>query len=143
MDSPATPEIIRSVWEARWGTPIVSLDRIYQVEDVEGIVRKGASGEILALVTWARHGEEGEIVTLDALEEGKGHGTALLQAAERILRDHGVKRIRVITTDARDFYLRRGYREVRLHRDAMDRVRRIKPDVPADVRDLWELEKPL
>jgi GNAT superfamily N-acetyltransferase len=140
-DSPATPEIIRSVWEDRWGIPIVSLDRSYVVQDVEGIVRKGPAGEVLALVTWAREGQRGEIVTLDAIEEGKGHGTALLRAAETILRDEGVERIRVVTTDARKFYLRRGYREVRLHRDAMDRVRRIKPDIPAEVRDLWELEK--
>ena len=47
------------------------------------------------------------------------------------------------------FYVRRGYRLVRLHLDGMDRVRAAKPQVPdagnegIALRDMWELEKEL
>jgi hypothetical protein len=50
---------------------------------------------------------------------------------------------------ALSFYLRRGYRLVRVHLDAMDRVRRAKPQAPLTgnhripLRDMWELERGL
>ena len=50
---------------------------------------------------------------------------------------------------ALNFYIKRGYRLVRLHLDAMDRVRALKPGVPLDrwdgvpLQDMWELEKTL
>ena len=76
-----------------------------------------------------------------------------MEAAEAELRRHGVRSLRVVTTNdnprALSFYVRRGYRLVRLHPDAMDRVRRLKPRAPltgADgipLRDMWELCKEL
>ena len=59
----------------------------------------------------------------------------------------------VVTTNdnarALAFYIAHGFRLVRLHLDAMDRVRRAKPQVPATgrdgvpLRDMWELRKEL
>jgi hypothetical protein len=45
-------------------------------------------------------------------------------------------------------YMRRGYRVVRIHLDAMERVRQLKPGVPMEedglpLRDMWELHKEL
>lgn len=100
------------------------------------------------LVTWA----DDEIVTLDALTPGRGTGTRLLAAAEERLVAAGARRARVTTSNdnlhALGFYQRRGYRLVRIHRDAMDEVRSLKPAVPTSaggiaLSDLWELEKPL
>jgi len=76
-----------------------------------------------------------------------------MEAAEAELRRRGVRTLRVVTTNdnprALSFYVRRGYRLVRLHPDAMDRVRWLKPRVPltgADgipLRDMWELQREL
>jgi hypothetical protein len=74
-----------------------------------------------------------------------------MDAAEEEVRSRGVKTVVLATTNdnvrALSFYIRRGYRLVRLHLDAMDRVRALKPGVPSTGRegvplqDMWELEK--
>jgi hypothetical protein len=76
-----------------------------------------------------------------------------MDAVEEELRRRGVKAVHLVTTNdnhrALSFYLRRGYRLVRLHLDAMDRVRQSKPQVPLigndgiPLRDMWELEREL
>ena len=76
-----------------------------------------------------------------------------MDAAEEELRRRGVKTVHLVTTNdnhrALSFYVRRGYRLVRLHLDAMDRVRQAKPQVPLigddgiPLRDMWELERDL
>ena len=68
-------------------------------------------------------------------------------------RRRGVRTAHLVTTNdnprALSFYLRRGYRLVRLYLDAMDRVRQAKPQVPLTgnhgiaLRDMWELEREL
>ena len=85
--------------------------------------------------------------------QGGGTGTRIMDAAEEELRTRGVKTVVVATTNdnvqALNFYIGRGYRLVRLHLDAMDRVRARKPGVPSTgrdgvpLRDMWELEKNL
>ncbi len=147
---PADPGAVRAVWE-RWGLPIVSVGRSYMPEEVEGLFLEGPSGVDLALITWAVDGTQAEIVTLDAFVQGRGHGTRLLDAAERELSSRGVQRVHVVTTNdnarALGFYVRRGYRLRCVHLDAMVRVRRIEPQVPLvgrddiPLRDMWELEK--
>ena len=84
---------------------------------------------------------------------GGGAGTRIMDAAEDELRRRGVGKVVVATTNdnvrALNFYQKRGYRLVRLHLDAMDRVRERKPGVPLTgrdglpLRDMWELEKEL
>ena len=105
------------------------------------------------LVTWWIDGEVAEIVSLHASPEGSGTGAGLMDAAEAELKRRGVKRVTIATTNdnprALNFYVRQGYRLVRLHLDAMDRVREAKPGVPSigrdgiPLRDMWELQKEL
>ncbi len=150
---PATTAIITRIWEEHWGLPIVSVRREYLPPDVEGLVWRGARGEPEGLVTWAIEGERAEIVSLNAFGQGRRIGWRLMGAAEAGLARRGVRRLTVVTTNdnprALAFYVRRGYRLVRLHLDAMDRVRAVKPQVPAvgndgiPLRDMWELEKEL
>lgn len=153
MIRPATTEEIARVWSERWGLPVIALARSYRPDDVEGIALAEQGGAIGGLVTWKTFDDGAEIVTLDAWPTGQGRGTRLLQRAEQELRRRGVKRLFLVTTNdnprALNLYVRHGFRLVRLHLDAMDRVRARKPDVPltgADgipLRDMWELEKPL
>ena len=147
---PAPLEVIEEVWN-RWGVPIVSIGRHYMPADVEGLFIPGGEPAPRALVTWAIDGAETEIVTLDAFEQGHGHGSRVLAEAERLLAGRGVSRIRLVTTNdntkALGFYVRRGYRLVAVHLDAMDEVYRVKPQAPrlgndgVAMRDLLELRK--
>ena len=128
------------------------MEREYLPAGVEGLAwREG--GAVLGLVTWAVEGERAEIVSIDALQPGRRIGARLMEAAEEELRRRGVLTLRVVTTNdnprALSFYVRRGYRLLRLHPDAMDRVRALKPQVPLagndgiPLRDMWELQKAL
>ena len=150
---PAPTELIARWWEELWGLPIVTPEREYVPPDVEGFVWRDSDGRALGLVTWFVEGERAEIVSLNALEPRRGIGSRLMDAAEEGLRRRGVKTAYLVTTNdnpgALSFYLRRGYRLLRLHLDAMDRVRQVKPQVPltgndgVPLRDMWELEKQL
>lgn len=149
----ATAGEIARVWVERWGLPIITPAGKYAPEDVEGLVLESAADELAGLVTWKVLGTTAEIVTLDAWPTGQGGGARLLEAAEAELRSRGVARLFLVTTNdnarALGFYLRHGYRLVRLHLDAMERVRGEKPSVPETgtggipLRDMWELEKHL
>jgi GNAT superfamily N-acetyltransferase len=150
---PASAEFIAQQWEEHWGLPLVSVEHEYMPSDVEGLAWRGDDGTRLGLVTWAVDGTIAEIVSLHAVERGRGVGAQLMDAAEEELRRRGVRTVRVVTTNdnprALSFYLRRGYRLVRLHLGAMDRVREAKPDVPLvgndgiPLLDMWELGRDL
>lgn len=104
-------------------------------------------------MTWWVQGDAAEIVSLHAVPQGRGTGARLMEAAEAELRRRGVRRVLLATTNdnvrALAFYIRAGYRLVRVHLDAMERVRRLKPHLPetghggVPLQDLWELQKTL
>jgi enamine deaminase RidA (YjgF/YER057c/UK114 family) len=149
----ATGEEINEVWGERWGLPIVTPAGCYRPVDVEGLVLLDDVGDLAGLITWSITGAGAEMVSLDAWPPGRGRGSRLLARAEGELQQRGVERISLVTTNdntrAAAFYIRQGYRLVRLHLDAMDRVRAQKPQVPltgaagVPLRDMWELEKRL
>jgi GNAT superfamily N-acetyltransferase len=150
----ATVEEIEADWRVfTGGPPIIGVLREYKPSDVEGLLwRDGDSGHA-GVVTWWVDGERAEITSVHAEPAGSGTGTRLMDEAEEELRRRGVKFAILATTNdntrALNFYIRRGYRLVRLHLDAMDRVHAAKPGVPATgrdgvpLRDMWELEKTL
>ena len=90
--------------------------------------------EITGLVTFSVRGKEMEILSLDSLHEHRGIGTMLLNAAIEKARNLDLKRIMLITTNdnlsALRFYQKRGFDMIRLHRNALEQARRIKPEIP-------------
>ena len=150
---PVDTDFIRKRWEESWWLPVVSIGRTYQPEDVSGLVWRDEWGEPQGLITWHIDGDHAEIVSVDAYQQGRHIGGRLLDGAEAALRKRGVRRATIVTTNdnlrAIAFYVRRGYRIVRLALDDMDRVREIKPKVPLlgndniPLRDMLELEKDL
>ena len=75
-----------------------------------------------------------EILSLDSLQEHKGIGTSLLNAAIEEARNRGLERIMLITTNdnlpALRFYQKRGFDLVRIHRNMVEQARKIKPEIP-------------
>jgi GNAT superfamily N-acetyltransferase len=151
---PATVGEIEADWrEFTGGPPVIGILREYMPADVEGVLWRDSGRGSTGMVTWWVDGERAEITSVHADPAGSGTGTRLMDAAEEELRRRGVRLATLATTNdntrALNFYIRRGYRLVRLHLDAMDRVRAAKPGVPASGRDgvplqdMWELEKTL
>jgi GNAT superfamily N-acetyltransferase len=90
--------------------------------------------QCIGLVTYELDGEACEIVSIDALEEGRGVGTALLEAVVEAAREAGCARVQLLTTNnnlrALAFYQKRGFRLVGLVPGAIDEERSLKPSIP-------------
>jgi GNAT superfamily N-acetyltransferase len=141
------------LWRERWGSPeMVVHDEVVALRDLCALivwrenVRRG-------LATYRVHAPVCEIFSLDSLEPNQGVGTALLVAiAERAEASH-CSCLRVTTTNdnlsALRFYQRRGFVLRGLSPEAVNRARRIKPQIPLIgsngivLRDEIELEKSL
>ena len=86
-------------------------------------------------------------------KENIGIGTNLLNEVEKAAMINNCKKIRLITTNdnlrALQFYQKRGYCLTKLYPNAMEEVRKVKPNVPEigdndiPLRDEIELEKQL
>ncbi len=145
-------EIARAYSEA-WGGLVVTPERTYRAEEVNGVALLLPLGEIGAVATWVPEPGGGQVVTLDALTPGRGYGRVLLAEVERRIAAEGGLRARLFTTNdnvvAIRLYLLAGYRLIRLYPDSMNKVRELKPGVPAlgtfglPLQDMWEFAREL
>ena len=89
---------------------------------------------ITGLITFRFSGNEMEILSLDSVPENRGTGTALLDAAVMRAKESGAGRVVLITTNdnlaALRVYQKRGFDMAHLYRNAVDRARQIKPEIP-------------
>jgi ribosomal protein S18 acetylase RimI-like enzyme len=134
----------------RWGSEIVvARGRVLRPENHPGFVAE--DGHLrLGLVTYRIGDGECEIVTIDSVVEGRGVGTALLDAVTAQGRAVGCRRVWLITTNdnlnALRFYQGRGFRLVAVHCGAVEASRRLKPEISEigyfgiPIRDELELE---
>ncbi len=118
-----------------WGsTRIVSRGRLHDASRLPGFIAPSMSGDLNGLITL--HIDEGgcEIVTMNSVYRGRGIGTHLMACAEIYAREHGRRRLWLVTTndntDAFVFYQRRGFRMRTIYRDAILEARRLKPSIP-------------
>ncbi len=132
----APPDAARlaGIWAERWGSPLIaSHGRLHDARTLPGFVAAERDGLVGAL-TFARGDDEIEVVTLDSVEENRGVGTALLDAAVAFGRGEGVRRLWLVTTNdnfrAIRFYQKRGWDMAALHRDAIAAARKLKPEIP-------------
>lgn len=141
---------LRQFWIEYWGADfMVTRGKIYKPEQLSGFVVE-ENNDWLGLVTYVIEDQEMEITSLDSLSEGKGIGTALLDAAINEARQQNCKRLFLITTNdnlnALGFYQRRGWELVKIYRDAINESRKIKPGISLigenniPLRDEIELE---
>jgi ribosomal protein S18 acetylase RimI-like enzyme len=134
----------------RWGEPlVVGRGKIWKPAELPGFAAFEAD-ECVGLVTYEIDGEACEVVTIDALREGVGIGTALLEAVVDVARAAGCTRVQLMTTNnnlrALAFYQKRGFRLVGLRPGAIDEERKLKPSMPTvdeaglPIRDELHLE---
>jgi ribosomal protein S18 acetylase RimI-like enzyme len=135
-------ELIRE----RWGDEeVVAHGAAYRPASLPGFVAE-EDGEHVGLATYRVEADACEIVTIDSLDEGRGIGTALLDAITAL----GHRRVRLVTTNdntpALGFYTRRGFEVVEVRTGEVDRSRERKPSIPlvgiggVEIHDEIELE---
>ena len=133
-----------------WAGPIiVTRGRVHQADELPGFIAVYA-GERAGLITYEINGNECEIVTMNSLAEGKGVGSALIDAVKNAAIKSGCKRLWLITsndnTKAIRFWQKRSFKLVAVYPGAIDRLRKLKPEIPATgndgipIRDEIELE---
>lgn len=96
------------------------------------VAREGDA--LIGLITYRVSGGEMEILSLDSLLENRGVGTALLDMTLCKARRDGLSRVVLFTTNdnlhALRFYQKRGFDMIMIHRDAVERARTLKPEIP-------------
>ena len=134
----------------RWGsTRMVSRGKLHEVGEPPGFVAL-VDGEPMGLLTYRIEGVECEIVLLDAGIEGKGVGSALIEAAREAATGAGCTRLCLVTTndnvEALRFYQKRGFVIAQVRTNALEQARKLKPEIPLvgkhgiPLRDEIELE---
>jgi ribosomal protein S18 acetylase RimI-like enzyme len=118
----------------RWGDSLVTgRGGVWHPAELPGFAAF-VDERCVGLVTYEIDGQACEIVTIDALEEGQGIGTALLDAVAGAARKARCARIQLLTTNnnlrALAFYQKRGFRLVGLVPGAIDEERSLKPAIP-------------
>ena len=151
--SDKTRNLVNEFFMENWFSTDMSLrGEIIDCTKIDGFLIQ-EDNSIIGLITYAFFGDICEIVSLDSKKENIGIGTALLKEAEKIAIDNNCKKMRLIATNdnmrALQFYQKRGYCLTKLYKNAMDEVRKVKPNVPLigendiPLRDEIELEKQL
>ena len=144
---------INRILTERWGsTTIVTRGVLHEANELSGFI--AVEGSVPAgLLTYCFDAGACEIVSLDSLSDGRGIGSSLLKSVEQAAKKKRCDRIWLITTNdnlhALRFYQRRGYVLVAVYRNAIERSRQLKPQIPIvgsngiPLRDEIELEKRL
>jgi GNAT superfamily N-acetyltransferase len=133
-----------------WAGPaIVTRGKVHRADELPGFITE-ENDKPTGLITYEVTGKSGEIITMNSLAEGKGVGSALVEAVREAVAKAGCRRLWLITTNdntaALRFWQKRGFRLAAVHRDAVEKSRRIKPEIPltgndgVPIRDEIELE---
>lgn len=131
---PGEREWARSVLRERWHDEIVVGHGVtWRPAELDAFVAEEDDGSLVGLLTFDVDAGALEVVTIDALRERRGIGTALMLAA--IERAHAAAMsIRVTTTNDNEpaiaFYEHLGFRVTEVREGAVDEARAVKPSIP-------------
>jgi len=130
----STRDAVRAFFIDAWGSSeMVISTGTYDCATLDGFVWSEGN-VIIGLTTYVTREDEIEIISLDSLQEKRGIGSALLDAVERVAKQHQLERLSLITTNdnlrAIAFYQKRGWRLARIIPDAVDAARIQKPSIP-------------
>jgi len=130
---------IKEKFIERWDSDyVVSLGKIHKPEELDGFIVLTGNNKT-GLVTFQVTGEELEITSADSFDEHKGIGRTLMQAVIDFAKQNSVHRIWLTTTNdnfrAMKFYQKAGLVMVKVHRNAIEKARQIKPSIPRIGKD--------
>ena len=129
-DRPWAIELFRERWG---GELVVTNGKARDASLLEGFVAE-VDDEPVGLATYETRGAESELLTLDSLRDGDGVCSALLAAVANAAWRQCCRKLSVVTTNdnvrALGFYQRRGFVLTALRKGAVERSRRLKPEIP-------------
>lgn len=139
-------------FKLHWGSSeMVISSGVYDCSKLDGFAVVNGEDEIIGLITYIMKDYECEIISLDSIEEGKGIGTSLVREVEKLGLKEKCKLLKLVTTNdnlqALKFYQKRGFILSRIFLNAVEKARKIKPEIPLmgndgiPIRDEIELIK--
>lgn len=112
---------------------IVSRGKMHNALSLPGFIAR-QNGRPVGLVTYSIENNNCEIITMNSLEQGRGIGSQLLQIVIDTARNKRCKRVWLIATNdnttAQEFYKRKGFSIVAVHKNAIEQSRKLKPEIP-------------
>ena len=123
-------KILEEYWES---IEIVSLGKMYKADTLPGFIAT-VDNKKAGLVTYHIQNDSLEIITLNSLIEGVGIATLLIKKIKYTAITNHCKRIIVTTTNANShaqkFYEKKGFILKEIHKDAIEKARVLKPQIP-------------
>ena len=137
-------EIIVQEW---YSTKVVAKGKIYDTKLLHGFVVEHRN-KILGIITCHIQMDKYQICTLNSLDENKSIGTSLVNRAVKDAKAKKCTCVWLITTNdninAIRFYQKRGFELKALHNNAIEKSRKLKPEIPLtgfyDIPIVHELE---
>lgn len=120
---------------SEWGSTVLVLreGEIFDLQDEEGFIAYHGD-TVTGLITYRITGHICEILSLNSNIENHGLGSSLIEKVIECAQLNKCDLLRVITTNdnlrAMGFFQKRGFHLVKLYVNAMDYVRKVKPDIP-------------
>ncbi|WP_034747041.1 GNAT family N-acetyltransferase [Halalkalibacter wakoensis] len=138
--------------QLHWGSSeMVISTGTYDCSTLDGFTILNEEEKMIGLITYIIKDNECEIISLDSIEEGRGIGTTLVQEVENLALQRKCKLVKLITTNdnlvALKFYQKRGFFMSKVINNAVEKARKIKPEIPfigndgIPIRDEIELIK--
>jgi ribosomal protein S18 acetylase RimI-like enzyme len=128
-------EYLKEHWHASF---IVSRGIAHWINDLDGFAAFDGN-QLAGFITYYIKDLQMEIVTLNSIPSGKGIGSTLLFNALEYAKEVNLKRVWLITTndnmDSLRFFQKKGFDLIRIHNNAMDITREMKPQIPVMGRD--------
>jgi len=142
-------EWIKKVMTDAWNSEMVVASKLFNTLTLPGFVAE-LNDQLMGVVTYDIADGRLEIVSLNSVQEGKGIGTALIEKVKELAKKKGLKSVWLVTSndnvDSLRFYQKRDFRITKVHLDAIDKARKIKPEIPEigkygiPIKDALELE---
>lgn len=128
-------KIISEFLLKEWGNTVIVLreGEIFDLKDEAGFVIYDRD-KVIGLITYRISNNRCEILSLNSNIENQGIGTALIEKVKEYTKINNCSILHTITTNdnlrAIGFFQKRGFHLAKLYVNAMDIVRKVKPEVP-------------
>ena len=146
------PETVESFFTEHWETTQVVFSRgTFHYAELEGYAVIDENKEMMGLGTYKIENQECEIISLNSKYEEEGVGSSLLYVIENEAKERNCRTVKAIATNdnlqALKFFQKRGYAITEIVRNAVEKSREVKPEIPfysydgIPIRDELILEK--
>jgi N-acetylglutamate synthase-like GNAT family acetyltransferase len=140
---------MKEILTASWGSEIIVASKTFNALELPGFIGE-IDGQVGGVLTYNIARKKLEIVSLNVTIQEKGIGSALIEKTKEVAKELKLKSVFLVTSNdnisALRFYQKRGFRITKVYPNAIDKARKLKPNIPETgnygipLKDALELE---